>query len=371
MVAVMRTFFSLIIGCLAILLCSSAAFANPFEDAIRILENRTAFHWGRDCFVWMVHYSESLVDPWVASEAGRTGMTDSEQKAYRDGVISDLSIGETEPVLVTVHAFGARPLDFSPFSEKIALITPDGERVKPTKHDSVLDQPMSGVVQGLVFFPKQSDPDFAVAISGLGVYDERIFSFDGERPALGNAQTIEAPKEDEVVVVELPPAPAKPAAPRTQPRREPRAARASAPPPEPEPAPAPEPARPPEPEAPEPEIVVLEPEAPAEDDSQDVAYSSREQALRTFLDLWVKFDSETMYSMLSDSSRKLFTKETFEAELKKASDFRNALRGGYNIDWLGAERGKVVAVRRILLIRTLLSRTLGVTREDAAWKIVW
>jgi hypothetical protein len=78
-----------------------------------------------------------------------------------------------------------------------------------------------------------------------------------------------------------------------------------------------------------------------------------------------------MYSMLSESSQKLLSRETFESDLKKAADFRAALRDGYTVDWLGTERAKVVAVKRILLIRTLVSRTLGVVREDSAWKIIW
>jgi hypothetical protein len=98
---------------------------------------------------------------------------------------------------------------------------------------------------------------------------------------------------------------------------------------------------------------------------------SREKTVRDFLSLWTKNDPEAMYSMLSESSRKLFSKETFESELRKASDFRAALRDGYTLEWLGTERAKVTAVKRILLIRTLVGRTLGVTREGAAWKIVW
>ena len=364
--------------CVFFLLCSGVAFANPSENTIRILENRTAFHWGRDCFVWVVHYSETLVDPWVDSEAGRLGMSDSERDSYKDSFIADLSIGTAEPVLVTVHAFGARPLNFSPFSEKIALITPNGERIKPTKYDKILDQSMSGVVQGLVFFPKQNDPGFAITISGMGVYDERVFSFTNVEPAWDSIEAVTPTEEEiEIIVVELPPAPKPNPSPSTPPRRE-------------SPPPPPQPTQPPEPDEPieaalktagsetsEVEVFVLEPnipdepDKPVEDSSQDVAYSSREHTLRTFLDLWVKFDLEAMYCMLSGSSQKKFTIQTFEAELKKSQDFRTALRGGYTIDWLDSERAKIVVVKRILVIRTLLSRTLGVTREGTAWKIVW
>ena len=356
--------------CVIFFLCSGAAFASPFEDTIRILENRTAFHWGRDCFVWLVHYSENLVDPWVEAEAGRLGMSDSERSAYRDNFISDLSIGQAEPVLVTIHAFGARPLNFSPFSDKIDIVTPNGERIKPIRYDRVFDQPLSGVVQGLVFFPKQDVSDFAVAIRGLGVYDERIFSFT-DVVALDYAAAA-APKENEVevVVVELPPAlpRVQATAPRQQARREPQA---PPPPPPPEPATPPQPVRVPEVHVPtESEIVILEPGKP--EPEPDVAYTSREQALRTFLDLWVKLDSQAMYSMLSGSSRKQFSDgKAFEAELRKLPDFRSAIRDGYRIDWLDSERARVVAARRVLFIRTLVSRNLGVAREGATWKIVW
>ena len=363
-----HNFFSWTVKLIAFLLCSGIAFANPFEETIRILENRTAFHWGRDCFVWVVHYSEELVDPWVEAEAGRIGMSASERDNYRDSFRSDLSIDTSEPVLVTVHAFGARPLDFSPLSEKIALITQRGERVKPARYDRILDQPLSGIVQGLVFFPKQNDPDFAIAISGLGVYDERVFSFANE-----GYPVIAAPEEEEieVIVVELPPAPAPVPnpTPRTQTRREP-------PPP-----PPPEQPREVIPEIAEPEIIVIEPEEkpapedkpaePAESSVQEVGYDSREKTLRTFTDLWVKLDVEAMYSMLSSSSQKKFSIKTFGDELRKSQDFRTALRGGYTVDWLSSDQAKIVVVKRMLIIRTLLSKTLGVTREEAAWKIIW
>jgi len=349
------------LGCLIFFLSVGVAFANPFEETIRILENRTAFHWGRDCFIWLVHYSEDLVDPWVEAEAGRMGMSDVERRAYRESFISDLSIGTAEPVLVTIHAFGARPLSFAPFSERIVLITPRGERIRPIRYNRALDQPLSGVVQGLVFFPKQSDPNFAIGISGMGVYDERIFSFVNEGAISGYVSITPPPEEIEVVVVELPPAPRPTQTPRAPARREP--------PPLP-PPPPPQPLQPPVIPAAEPEIVVVE--APPEEDSdRDIAYVSREQVLRTFLDLWMKFDVGTMYSMLSEISQRQFTRQEFETDLRELTDFRSALRGGYRIDWLGANQARIVTARRILFIRTLLDRTFGVVREGSTWKIVW
>ncbi|MDR1620787.1 MAG: hypothetical protein LBS00_00255 [Synergistaceae bacterium] len=382
--------------CLVLWSCSNA-FANPFQETIRILENSTSFHWGRDCLVWIVYYPEELVDPWVDSEAGRVGMTESERESYKKGFVSELSLGKMEPFLFTVYAFGPRPLDFSPISEKIALVTAEGERVKPARYDQVFDRPISGVVQGLVFFPKQRSGDFALAVQGMGVYDERIFAFSS-RPAGAENAPAKIPQAEtsednaEVVIVDLPPtpgsgeeavssAPAPKETPKQRPRRQ-------------EPKVIERPSPPPPKRAPEPKIVVIEPEesqsmaefvesmrsgdrraqeAEKQDDKQeaDNLYASREKTLRTFLGLWVKHDPETMYSMLSESSQKLFSRETFESELRKASDFRGALQDGYTIEWLGTERAKVVAVKRILLIRTLVGRTLGVAREGSAWKIVW
>ena len=395
---------------LCVFLCPfSYAGANPFEETIQILENSTSFHWGRDCLVWIVHYPEELVEPWVESEAGRVGMTESERESYKEGFVSGLSLGTMEPFLLTVYAFGPRPLDFSPISEKVALITSEGERVKPSRYDRTFDQPVNGVVQGLIFFPKQQSRDFALALRGMGVYDERVFAFSG-RPAAESVPA-DGPEKDgeskdgersEVVIVDLPildpPILDPPSAPPSDTSKE-------TPKPAPRPRPAPKkrepkviegprdtpPAQPVE-KAKEPVIVVTEPESSqsmaefvesmrsgdrkadaekAENQEADSLYASREKMVTTFLDLWVKHDPETMYSMLSENSRKLFSRETFESELRKAADFRGALRDGYTIDWLGTERAKIVAVKRILLIRTLVSRTLGVVREESAWKIVW
>jgi hypothetical protein len=389
---------------LCVLLGAFAAGANPFEETIDILENRTVFHWGRDCLVWVVHYPEELVEPWVEAEAGRAGMTESEREAYRKGFVSELAIGAREPFLVTVYAFGPRPLSFSPLSENVSLVTSGGERFKPVRYDKALDQPVNGIVQGLIFFPKQKGREFSVAIRGMGVRDECLFSFRESPPPLFAASSSSArqarAEEDEVVVLELPPKPSEPPKARvgTPPRQEQRLPKEIARPPLPPAPPRPSaPALPAEPEgqsmaefveamrsgdrgAPPPAKKAAE-QAQTEQSQanqadqnpalSDSAYVSREKTVRDFLSLWTKNDPAAMYSMLSKSSRKLFSEETFESDLRKTSDFRAALRDGYRLEWLGTERARVVAARRILLVRTLVSRTLGVVREGTAWKIVW
>ncbi|MDR1049242.1 MAG: hypothetical protein LBL51_05755, partial [Synergistaceae bacterium] len=297
-----------------------------------------------------------------------------------------------------VYAFGPRPLSFAPVSEKVALVTARGERVKPVRYDRTLDQPINRIAQGLIFFPKQRDRNFALSVQGMGIRDERIFSFQAPPSEEARAGT------EEVVVVELPPAPKSPAEnkkPENPPARRqpikienPQAALPVPPVPPVSPAPETAPAEPEEsmadfvaamrsgtrsgqsertgePKEPEQAGDPGSGEDPKQADSQADAYVSREKTVRTFLDQWASGGQAAMYDMLSASSRKLFSRETFESELRKASDFRSALRDGYTLEWLGAERVKVVAVRRILLIRTLAARTLGVVREESAWKIVW
>jgi hypothetical protein len=397
-------------GFLLCLFLLQNAAASPFEETVRILENNTSFHWGRDCLVWIVHYPEDLVDPWVDSEASRAGMTESERAAYKKNFVSELSMGEAEPFLFTVHAFGPRSFSFAPVSETIALVTAEGKRIQPARYDKKLDQPITGVVQGLIFFPKQKGRKFSVAVQGMGVYDERLFAF-GDAP--GEELFVSAPvgAEPDVVIVDLPPAPA---APKNQnktpaPRKEVPKAPIQRPSETPEPStPSPVPPVPPAPPAREepragetradargaaPEL--KEPEnsqsmaefvealragrgkkpegAKEETNAQDTgnAYISREKAVKDFLGLWLKNDYGNMYAMLSELSRKSFTREAFGLELEKAADFKAALRDGYTIDWQDNDRAKVVAVRRVLLIRSLTSRVLGVAREGSAWKIVW
>lgn len=363
---------------------------DPFQETVRILENWTSFHWGRDCLVWVVHYPQELIDPWVDSEAGRTGMTDSERKAYKEGFVAELKMDSAEPFLFTVYAFGPRPLSFSPFAEKVALVTSSGSRVKPIRYDGRLDQPIAGIVQGLVFFPKQRDKNFALAVQGMGVYDERIFAFTKPPfPLLENTELANSAGGEEdapVVVVELPSPPSKngtvkkvvPQLSIQDQIKQPQVKVIE------------------RPQKQETGVVVIEPEADmtefvdatrAEGSGQEDAeqadvqsdkkkdaensYVSREKTIKTFLALWTEHDTDKMYAMLSSDSQKLFSKESFSSDLKKASDFRAALKDGYKIDWLGDERAKVVAAKRMLMIRTLTTRTLGVVRENSSWKIVW
>ena len=352
---------------------SNAAELTAHDQTIRILERWTSAHWGQDCFVWVVHYPEELADPWTESEALRAGMTDAEKKRFHDNFVSELNLNTSETFLVSVYSFGPRPVNLNPVRDNVSLLSSTGERIKPTRYDSALDNPSAGVVQGLVFFPKQSNKDYVIGLKGMG-RTERIFSF--APPETPPAQ----PKTD-VVVVNVP---------RRQPRK-PVPVPVDRPTP---PTPPPPPAIPPRPIKPifseesrdmaefvrsvrggntsQDRTPAVTPPTPRRQSNTENAYSSRETVLRRFLNLWANGSYSEMYDMLSDGSKRVISRENFAREAAKASDIRAGIKGGdYRIDWVGDERAKVITVRKTLVFRSVSSRSIGVTREGSSWRVVW
>ncbi|MBR1602069.1 MAG: hypothetical protein IJ667_01345 [Synergistaceae bacterium] len=409
-------FNKLISLCLILILISGcAAFAaeidinSPFDETIRILERWTAAHWGRDCYVWIVHYPAEIAEPWASAEALKIGMSESEAEAYKNKFISDLQLNESETFLLNIYSFGARPVNISPIADNVALVTASGQRVKPTRYDSSLDYISSGIVQGLIFFPKQNNQDYAIAIKGLGVHDERLFSFTTPNynlPVAAAAPEAEAVKEPEIIVVDIPKANnnknknnkansrvvkvnnANNNAQRTVERVN--EAENIAPP-----APVQQARREVPPlfaetsqdmsefvkSAKEPRAIK---QAQANSSNNNKSqrsinnninnennYVSREYVLKNFLRLWSENKPREMYDMLAESSKKLISRENFAKEIAKSSDFRAMLKGDYRIDWIGEERAKIVGDKRVLMFKTLMSRTLGVVRENSSWKVVW
>ena len=406
---------SLILNLILILISGCAAFAaetdinSPFDETIRILERWTAAHWGRDCYVWIVHYPAQIAEPWASAEALKIGMSESEAEAYKNKFISDLQLDESETFLLNIYSFGARPVNISPIADNVALVTASGQRVKPTRYDSSLDYISSGIVQGLIFFPKQNNQDYAIAIKGLGVHDERLFSFTTPNynlPVAAAAPEAEAVKEPEIIVVDIPRANNNknknnkansrvvkvnnnnaqrtvervneaeniaPPAPVQQARREvpPLFAETSQ-----DMSEFVKSAK--EPRA------IKQAQANSSNNNNksqrsinnnninnENSYVSREYVLKNFLRLWSENKPREMYDMLAESSKKLISRENFAKEIAKSSDFRAMLKGDYRIDWIGEERAKIVGDKRVLMFKTLMSRTLGVVRENSSWKVVW
>ena len=366
---------------------SYALEQDPFNETIRILERWTAAHWGQDCFVWIVHYPEELISPWVESEALRANMTDSQREDFRKNFINELKLDSSETFLVSVYSFGARPVNLSPVRENITLLAASGERITPVKFDSSLESPSSGVVQGLIFFPKQSNKDYVISLKGMG-RDERIFSF--APPEVPPAPEIKSTPEPEVVVVNLP---------KREPRRKPEVKKI-----EEDLTPPPPPMIPPRPITPifqetssdMADFVKSVRDRSSKNNTQQAdnqtqtqtnnlnqdlktarpaninnAYLSRESVLRRFLALWSMNSSNEMYDMLSETSQKLISRENFDREIAKSSDMRSGLKGEYRINWIGEERAKVITTHKSLIFKSVSTRTLGVTREGSSWKIVW
>ena len=382
--------------------CSAARYGyaaeNPFDETIRILERWTSSHWGRDCFVWVLHYTDELVEPWVEAEAIKAGMSEADRSAYRENFVSELRLDTSETFLVSIYSFGSRPASLAPVTDNVALITASGERVKPTRYDAGLDYPASGVVQGLVFFPKQRDGGFAIAVKGLGVHEERIFSFDTPRFTEQVSGAMNAPETD-VVVVDLPkrndkPQPVRAPVKKKQPERRTVEPAPETPPPPPQPREVPplfagdtkemetfvksvkdggekKAEKRAEKQSEEKPKENPKPKAETPQPNSENAYVSREYVLRRFLNLWADNKAAEMYDMLSDGSRRVISFENFAKDVAKASDMRAGLRGNYRVEWIGEERAKVIVVRQTLVFRSLSSRTLGVVREASSWKIVW
>lgn len=327
--------------------------SGSIVDATSILERWTAFHWGRDCLVWLVHYPEELVDPWVAAEAARSGMSEAERNQYRASFTSELRIADTEPFLLTVYVFGPRPLDLGSFATAVQLESNDGKKFPPLSYERKFDQPLSGIVQGLVFFPKQADKAFSVIIRNLGIHEEQRFSFDrSEGPLVAAA-------EPEVVVVELPPAPKKEPVKPQPPKRE-------------KPAPTPPP---PPPVATPQELAELKPEPvvvdlPVPEKEKPVLYISKEKTVETFIRYWIEGRTSAMYDLLSASSSTALSEEQFARQVE-ATGLRNSLREGYKIQWMDDSRARIVTAQRMLLFRTLRSKVLTMDREETIWRVSW
>ena len=351
----------LFLSALLVLFAAPAAGSDAIGEATAILERWTSFHWGRDCLVWIVHYPEELVDPWVDSEAARGGMSEGEREEYRKAFVSELRIGDTEPFLVTIYAFGPRPLDFGGFASSVRLVTKNGEAVSPLSYEGKFDQPVSGIVQGLVFFPKQPNKEFSVAMRRLGVVEEQLFSFGGDGAGSTPVASLPPEKEKEVVVVELPPAPKK-EPPKPKPVKDP-PPQMLTPPPVPaqpvelaelQPRPAPEPVMP----------------EPAEEPKKNVVFISRDKTLELFISHWIAGDTKAMYGLLSSATKTLLNEDQFGKQVN-ATGLRLSLRDGYKVQWLDGDRAKVITAQKMLVFRTLRSKTLSLVKEDKIWKVTW
>lgn len=170
----LRRSFIFVMAVLVMLWGASASEA--VDGAEMILDGRTAFHWGPDYLAWVVHYPEEVVEPWVRSQTNGAGdPTGRMAGEFR----KSLRMDNSTPMLLSVHCFGGKPVNLKPLPEKLKLRMLDGEVLVPKSYERIFDEPLTGLVQGLVFFPKVEGP-FELLFSASGG-DETVLEFPSDR----------------------------------------------------------------------------------------------------------------------------------------------------------------------------------------------
>jgi len=376
MILLKRYLLILTIVCARALLLPQAAYcaqASPERDtALRILDERTSFRWGEDNLAWVVHYPEALIDPWVASESARKKYNPEQTANFRKAFMNELKSDAATAIMLSVHSFGANPVKLSPVAKNVALIDASGKRVAPMVFEKKLENPTSGLLQGFVFFPKQSADDFRIAVNGLVPGRETVFSFGGSgggaaaivsSPSISSAPKkqradIEPPREEVVVKIPEVKPPTPPAPPKTS-----------------EDAKKNEPVFSPDAEIFKPTRPVIETAEtfPREALPQTKPSAPRllpSQVLDVFLKAWMAGDADKMYGMLTTRSQANISKELFEKDTLSAGGFRQGLREGYKVSWDGLS-AKVTVPQKLLLVRTLTSRRITFEEEDGSYRIAW
>ena len=353
----------------------SASFADDRDDVFDILDAWTCVRWGEDNIAWVVHYPEELVEPWVRSEAARRNMRPEQTDELRKSFSDELRMGSATAILLSVYGYGAERTNLAPMAKNIVLIDSSGKRIAPIVFEKKLDSPISGLTQGFVFFPLQSDKNFRISVRGLVPDRETNFTFQAAAAPRGEIETASASPSvpagerrlpDEEVVVKIPTRknapdrPSMPEKPQTAPPELPEFdadAEVFAPS---------EPVALPEPKVEPPEVTSPEPEEPIE---VTTAPRTPKGTLDVYLKAWADGDTDTMYSLLSSESQGRISKELFAREVMSGS-FRNALRSGYKIEWAG-NSARVAVAKRVLFVRTLETKQLDFVAENGAWRVAW
>lgn len=362
----MVRFIRSILACFLLLLFAAIpAGATALENANSILEKWTSSHWGKDCFVWIAHYSDELVDPWVQAESEKSGMSVQEAEQYRTSFTEQLRMNDSEAFLFSVYFFGDDKLDLSPFVKNIFLRTDDGKEYGPTSYDHILDSPLlPGVAQGLVFFPRQEQNRFSLVVKGMGISEEMVFPFPASRGAAGSEIAAREDMERKPVtqgkVIVLPttttpenkqPEELKDKVGKEETLREPEVVSNGS---------AGQELTGSEENAP-----VVEETTPAEKDGL-----SKEQVITLFLDNWVSGDYKGMYDLLSSASRSKYSLNAFTASAMQ-SPYRLVLQGGYDLDWIENTSVEVIARADLMIMSTLKKRVFRMVGTGDVWRITW
>ena len=149
------------------------------EKVSAILDQWTVLRWGQDSVVWIVHYPEELVDPYVHLETLRMNLTAEQTAAYRKAFREELRMGKAKAFMFSVHDFGEKPVSMGPLSQTLLLTESSGASYRPLSYEKKLDAPVGRFVQGFVFFKPFKDRNFKISIKNLIPGRESVFSFKG------------------------------------------------------------------------------------------------------------------------------------------------------------------------------------------------
>ena len=366
---------------------------DPSMELVGKLESNTAFHWGTDCLVWIVHYPDDIVVPWVSIEASRQGLGKEEREAYRQAFIKDLRMKECEPFLLTIYNYGTKPLNLKPLSEHL-FMSINGKKISLSAYDGKFDEPINGILQGLVFFPKANSKDFTVTLTGISP-KEMLFSFDSSKLQNKDIKIAQATKDTEKpstksetsanaepkqssgpkeTIVKLPSSEQKKDVSPVE-HNEPAKSPDSSPDPEANPSEKSLPSLAPDPLSKIKEINYVESETDIKlktllQNMEQETSLSKEEVVKLFVESWINGDLDTMYSLLDSTTRERYSVEEFRT-IAMESNIRWAFKDGYNIIWINETKAKISGVQKLLLVKAERSKVVGLVQERRRWRIVW
>lgn len=334
----------MILLCLISVLLMGLAPADGAEigQVNLILDKWTSFHWGEECFVWLLHYPEEIVVPWTELQYRDSSPSEGEKENYRNSFRHQLLMDEAEAFLLSIVPFGNRAVDLEPFSQKMFLIQQGGERVPPISYDEIFDQPMEGKTQGLVFFPKQKGDTFVIQIRGLGMGNNGVFSFPStyreDTPGERDNIVIMSPGEDlsNLSSEDISTSGVLRTIPESQ----------------------------------IPESSMTNDHTTTVDEGQQLFFDNRDELMISFLDSWVAGNYGRMYGHLSPDSRKRLSLAVFTQDMIQ-STFRVILMNGYSLKWLDTSRVEVTGNVDMVMMSRLKTRVFTVVEENDGWKISW
>ena len=99
-------------------------------------------------------------------------------------------------------------------------------------------------------------------------------------------------------------------------------------------------------------------------------FISRDKTLELFIGHWIAGDTKAMYGLLSSATKTLLNEDEFRRQVN-ATGLRLSLRDGYKVQWLDGDRAKVITAQKMLVFRTLRSKSLSMVKEDKIWKVTW